>query len=83
MSSSRQLFVSSPHKKLKKSKKAEKIARQNMLLWFANDHADKCGDLVCEKTNYLMKEFREWLDISEIGFLGPILYIISFFMHRS
>ena len=54
-----------------------------MLISLANDHADKCDDLVCEKKNYLMKEFRERLDVSEIGFLGPMLSVTSFFMHCS
>ena len=30
-----------------------------------------------------MKEFREWLDVSKIGFLGPILSITLFFMYYS
>ena len=78
MSSSRQLLASSPRKKLKKSDKASKIARQNMLMSLANNHTNECSNLVCEKINSLMKEFREWLDASELGFLGPMLSVTSF-----
>ena len=60
MSSSRQLFASLPCKKLKKSDKVEKIAKQNILMLLANDYADKCSDLVGEKVNYLIIEFREY-----------------------
>ena len=82
MSSSRQLFAGSPRKKAKKSEKAERIARQNMLMSLANDHADECNGMLRPKISSLMKEFREWLDVSELGFFGPMLSLTSFFMHR-
>ena len=69
MSSSRQLFASSPRKKAKSTAKSEKIARQNKLMTLANYHADECNNMLSTKTNVLMKEYREWLDVLELGFL--------------
>jgi hypothetical protein len=83
MSSSRQLFASSPRKKAKSTAKSEKIARQNKLMTLANYHADECNNMLSTKTNVLMKEYREWLDVSELGFFGPMLSVTSFFMHRA
>ena len=44
-----------------------------------NSHTEECNNILSIKTNLLRREYREWLDISELGFLGPMLSVTSFF----
>ena len=50
-----------------------------MLILLVNSHAEEYNNILSAKTNLLIREYREWLDVSELGFLGPILSVISFF----
>ena len=59
MSSSRQLFVSSPKKKVKKSDMAKKIVKQNILMLLVNSHVEECNNMLSIKTNLLMREYGE------------------------
>lgn len=47
----------------------------------ANDYADECNNMLMPKTNVLMREYHKWLDVSELGFFGPMLSISSFLLH--
>lgn len=59
MSSSRQLFASSPRKKVKKSDMAKKIVKQNILMSLVNSHIEECNNMLSIKTNLLIREYRE------------------------
>ena len=59
MSSSRQLFASSPRKKVKKSDMAKKIVKQNILMLLVNSHVEECNNILSIKINLLMREYGE------------------------